>query len=183
MARFLATSPPDPCVVEDVKAVAEPIDPAAPAEPAYVDRTFEALYADEVDAMARLAFLMVGSEEQAEELVHDAFARLYERWDRVDNPGGYLRTCVVNGCKDRLRRRGVERRHPTTADRPRPSSTTDHLADVLAALPYKQRAAVVLRYYEDRSEADIADLLGVRPGTVKSLLHRGLAPLRKVIEP
>ena len=151
------------------------------AEP-YVEATFESLYADEVDAMARLAFLMVGSEAQAEELVHDAFARLYERWDRVDNPGGYLRTCVVNGCKDRLRRREVERRHAAAA----PGATeaaTEHLADVLAALPYRQRAAVVLRYYEDRSEADIADLLGVRPGTVKSLLHRGLANLREVIEP
>ena len=162
--------------------MAEPIDPTPPAEPAYVETTFEALYADEVDAMARLAFLMVGSEEQAEELVHDAFARLYERWDRVDNPGGYLRTCVVNGCKDRLRRRGVERRHPT-ASSGAAELEADHLADVLAALPYRQRAAVVLRYYEDRSEADIADLLGVRPGTVKSLLHRGLATLRREIEP
>jgi RNA polymerase sigma-70 factor (sigma-E family) len=165
-----------------VKAVAEPIDPVTPAEPAYVEATFEALYADEVDAMARLAFLLVGSEEQAEELVHDAFARLYERWDRVDNPGGYLRTCVVNGCKDRLRRRGVERRHPAVSSGPS-ELEADHLADVLASLPYRQRAAVVLRYYEDRSEADIADLLGVRPGTVKSLLHRGLATLRKEIEP
>ncbi len=159
--------------------MAEPV--GGTAEP-YVEATFESLYADEVDAMARLAFLMVGSETQAEELVHDAFARLYERWDRVDNPGGYLRTCVVNGCKDRLRRRGVERRHAASS----PGATepvTDHLADVLAALPYRQRAAVVLRYYEDRSEADIADLLGVRPGTVKSLLHRGLANLREVIEP
>lgn len=157
-------------------------DPVGGAQEPYVARSFEALYADEVDAMARLAFLMVGSNEQAEELVHDAFARLYERWDRVDHPGAYLRTCVVNGCKDRLRRRSAERRHPTT-----PTTTTedevDHLADVLAALPVKQRAAVVLRYYEDRSEADIADLLGVRPGTVKSLLHRGLARLREVIEP
>ena len=159
--------------------MAEPI--GRTAEP-YVGATFESLYADEVDAMARLAFLMVGSEAQAEELVHDAFARLYERWDRVDNPGGYLRTCVVNGCKDRLRRRGVERRHAAAA----PGTVepaADHLADVLAALPYRQRAAVVLRYYEDRSEADIADLLGVRPGTVKSLLHRGLVGLREVIEP
>jgi RNA polymerase sigma-70 factor (sigma-E family) len=162
-----------------VKAVAEPT--GGIAEP-YVEATFESLYADEVDAMARLAFLMVGSEEQAEELVHDAFARLYERWDRVDNPGGYLRTCVVNGCKDRLRRRSVEHRHPAAASEPA-EMEADHLADVLAALPYRQRAAVVLRFYEDRSEADIADLLGVRPGTVKSLLHRGLATLREVVEP
>jgi RNA polymerase sigma-70 factor (sigma-E family) len=162
-----------------VKAVTDPGGDRA--EP-YVAESFEALYADEVDAMARLAFLMVGSVEQAEELVHDAFAQLYERWDRVDNPGGYLRTCVVNGCRDRLRRRSVERRHP--AGSPGTSEQeTDLLADVLASLPYKQRAAVVLRYYEDRSEADIAELLGVRPGTVKSLLHRGLASLREVIEP
>ena len=162
-----------------MKALADPV--GGVQEP-YVARSFEALYADEVDAMARLAFLMVGSNEQAEELVHDAFARLYERWDRVDNPGAYLRTCVVNGCKDCLWCCSVEPRHPTT-----PTTTTedevDHLADVLAALPVKQRAVVVLRYYEDRSEADIADLLGVRPGTVKSLLHRGLARLREVIEP
>ena len=148
----------------------------------YVGDTFEALYLTEVDAMARLAFLMVGSEDQAEELVHDAFARLFERWDRVDNPGGYLRTCVVNGCRDRLRRRGVERRHATASPAAQTSPTHD-LADVLAGLPYKQRAAIVLRYYEDRSDADIAELLGVRPGTVKSLLHRGLASLREVIEP
>jgi RNA polymerase sigma-70 factor (sigma-E family) len=166
--------------VGDVKAVAEPAG-AAP-EPYVEDRTFESLYADEVGGMARLAFLMVGSEAQAEELVHDAFARLYERWDRVDNPGAYLRTCVVNGCRDRLRRRRVEQRHASAAPRAG-EPETEHLADALAALPYKQRAAVVLRYYEDRSEADIAELLGVRPGTVKSLLHRGLASLREVIEP
>jgi RNA polymerase sigma-70 factor (sigma-E family) len=162
-----------------VEVVADPVGEGT--EP-YVARSFEALYADEVDAMSRLAFLLVGSNEQAEELVHDAFARLYERWDRVDNPGAYLRTSVVNGCKDRLRRRSTERRHPTAA----PGSAEDDvdlLADVLAALPVKQRAAIVLRFYEDRSEADIADLLGVRPGTVKSLLHRGLARLREVIEP
>jgi RNA polymerase sigma-70 factor (sigma-E family) len=143
--------------------------------------SFEVLYAEEVDAMARLAYLMVGSPEQAEELVHDAFARLYERWDRVDNPGGYLRTCVVNSCRDTLRRRGVERRAVTAAQAD--AQPTDFLADALAALPYRQRAAIVLRFYEDRSEADIAEVLGVRPGTVKSLLHRGLAQLREVIEP
>jgi RNA polymerase sigma-70 factor (sigma-E family) len=160
-----------------MKAVAD----AVGGEP-YVERSFESLYADEADAMARLAFLMVGSVDQAEELVHDAFARLYERWDQVDNPGAYLRTCVVNACKDRLRRRSTERRHPVTD----PGATEDEvdlLADALAALPVRQRAAIVLRFYEDRSEADIAAVLGVRPATVRSLLHRGLARLREVIEP
>jgi RNA polymerase sigma-70 factor (sigma-E family) len=153
-------------------------DPAA----TYVDGSFEALYAAEATAMSRLAYLLVGQPEQAQELVHDAFARLYERWDRVDNPGAYLRTCVVNGCKDSLRRRRLaDRERPD----PRPDAHlgADHLVDALAGLPHRERAALVLRYYEDRSEADIAQLLGVRPGTVKSLLHRGLAHLREVIEP
>jgi RNA polymerase sigma-70 factor (sigma-E family) len=147
----------------------------------YVDGTFEALYAAEATPMSRLAYLLVGSREQAQELVHDAFARLYERWDRVDNPGAYLRTCVVNGCRDSLRRRRlVDRERPD----PRPDAQldADHLLDALAVLPHRERAAIVLRYYEDRSEAEIAELLGIRPGTVKSLLHRGLARLREVIE-
>jgi RNA polymerase sigma-70 factor (sigma-E family) len=148
----------------------------------YVDGSFEALYAAEATAMSRLAYLLVGSPEQAQELVHDAFARLYERWDRVDNPGAYLRTCVVNGCKDSLRRRRLAERE--LADRRADAQLgADHLVDALATLPHRERAAIVLRYYEDRSEADIAELLGVRPGTVKSLLHRGLAHLREVIEP
>lgn len=144
--------------------------------------SFEALYADEAQAMSRLAYLMVGSAELAQELVHDAFARLYERWDRVDNPGAYLRTTVVNGCRDTLRRRLLADRERTDL-RPDAQLGADHLIDALAILPHRQRAAIVLRYYEDRSEADIADLLGVRPGTVKSLLSRGLATLREVIEP
>jgi RNA polymerase sigma-70 factor (sigma-E family) len=149
---------------------------------AYVDGSFEALYAEEATAMSRVAYLMVGSAEQAQELVHDAFAKVFERWDKVDNPGAYLRTCVVNGCRDSLRRRLLSDRERPDA-RPDAQLGADHLVDALATLPHKQRAAVVLRYYEDRSEADIAALLGVRPGTVKSLLHRGLAHLREVIEP
>jgi RNA polymerase sigma factor (sigma-70 family) len=114
---------------------------------------------------------MVGSPEQAQELTHDAFARLYERWERLDNPGAYLRTTVINGCRDSLRRRLLAERE-RRARRPDAQLGADHLIDALAMLPHRQRAAVVLRYYEDRSEADIANLLGVRPGTVKSLLSR-----------
>jgi RNA polymerase sigma-70 factor (sigma-E family) len=147
-----------------------------------VEDSFEQLYAAEATALSRLAYLMVGSPEQAQELVHDAFAKVYERWDRVDNHGGYLRTCVVNGCRDSLRRRLLSDRE-TPELRPDVELGADHLLDALASLPHRQRAAVVLRYYEDRSEADIAELLGVRPGTVKSLLHRGLAHLREVLEP
>jgi RNA polymerase sigma-70 factor (sigma-E family) len=143
---------------------------------------FEDLYAAEYRPMVRLAFVVLGRDGPAEEVVQDAFARVYERWDSLVTPGGYLRTCVVNGCRDVLRRQRLAVwRRPD----PGPFSSelgADHLVDALAALPPRRRAAVVLRYYGDLSEAEIAATLGVRPGTVKSMLHRSLAQLRGVIE-
>ncbi len=144
--------------------------------------TFEELYTAEYRPMVRLAFVLLGQDGPAEEVVQDGFARVYERWDRLETPGGFLRTCVVNGCRDVLRRQRL-----AIWKRPDPGPTSsdhgfDHLTDALAALPPKRRAAVVLRYYGDLSEAEIAATLGVRPGTVKSMLHRSLAQLRGVIE-
>jgi RNA polymerase sigma-70 factor (sigma-E family) len=144
--------------------------------------TFEDLYALEYRPMVRLAFVLVGRDGPAEEVVQDGFAKVYERWDSLQAPGGYLRTCVVNGCRDVLRRRRM-----AIWKRPDPGPLAselgaDHLADALASLPPKRRAAVVLRYYGDLSEAEIAATLGVRPGTVKSMLHRSLLQLRGVIE-
>ena len=147
------------------------------------DESFEDVFRRESLGMVRLAFLMVGSRPLAEEVVQDAFARLLERWDGVDQPVAYLRTSVVNGCRNAHRRRAVERKH--TARRPAPAAGVlgaDHLQDALAALPVKRRAAIILRYYHDLSEAEIADALCVRPGTVKSLVSRGLAQLREVVE-
>jgi RNA polymerase sigma-70 factor (sigma-E family) len=144
--------------------------------------TFEAVYDREYAPMVRLAFLLVDSNEVAEEVVQDAFARLHERWDGITNPGGYLRTSVVNRARDVQRRRRRERRLRIVSAE-EATLGADHLGDALAALPSKRRAALVLRYYEDLSEAEIAEVLGVRPGTVKSMLHRGLAQLREVIEP
>jgi len=142
---------------------------------------FDELYRRESAGMVRLAYLLTSSSAQAEEVVQDAFAKVYERWARIDNPPAYLRTCVVNGSRTLLRRRKMER------DRVRPergeTPEYEYLQDALAKLPAKRRAAVVLRYFEDLSEVDIADTLGVRPGTVKSLLHRGLAELKEVLHP
>lgn len=144
--------------------------------------TFEQLYASEYRPLVRLAFVMLGGSNRAEEVVQDAFGRVYERWASLDNPGGYLRTCVVNGCRDVLRRQRL-----AVWKRPDPGPAFaelgfDHVADALTRLSPRQRAAVVLRYYSDLPEAEIAVALGVRPGTVKSLLHRGLAQLREEIE-
>ena len=145
--------------------------------------SFEDVFRQESLGMVRLAFLMVGSAPLAEEVVQDAFARLLERWDGIDQPAAYLRVCVINGCRNAHRRRALERKH--AAHRAVPATGVlgaDHLQDALAALPVKRRAAIILRYYHDLSEAEIAAALGVRPGTVKSLVSRGLAQLREVVE-
>ncbi len=142
------------------------------------------LYRERYVPMVRLAYLMVGSSTVAEDLVQDAFARMHRHWDHAEHPRAYLRTAVVNACRSHLRRLALERayrRHPS-ADGQGAVAEADELFDALAKLPARQRAALVLRFYEDLSEADIAVALGCRPGTVKSLLHRGLAELRKVVE-
>ena len=132
--------------------------------------------------MVRLAFLLTGSNELAEEIVQDAFIRLRARAGVADLPS-YLRTTVVNACRDHHRRAGAQTR---ALVRLRPVEETvdaiDELHDALARLPARQRAVIVLRYYEGLSEAEIAGLLGCRAGTVKSLAHRGLATLRGVVE-
>ncbi len=150
------------------------------------DAGFEELYRREYDPMVRLAVLLVGRDGPAQEAVHDAFAKVYERWDKLDNPGGYLRTTVVNGCRDVQRRTRRERTRDAETRESIESVSTElgalELVDALDKLPAKRRAALVLRFYADLSEAEIAETLGVPAGTVKSLVSRGLAELRKVVE-
>jgi len=142
---------------------------------------FERLYAEEYEPMIRLAWLMVHNDDDAAEVVHDSFAKVFERWDRLQAPGAYLRMAVVNGCRDRRRRLLFRSRVPL----PRPGDVTLEVDDMLAvldALPPRRRDALVLRFYLGLSEAEIAETLGVRPGTVKSLVHRGLADLDVVLK-
>src|SRR5438067_8116017 len=143
---------------------------------------FVALYRDQYDPIVRLAALLVDRPEVAEEIVQDAFAIAFERWDHMDAPIAYVRTVVVNRCRDVLRRRRVA----AAAAFGRPQESTeppaDLLHDALATLSPRQRAVLVLRFYEDLSNDEVARLLKMRPGTVKSLVHRGLSTLREVVE-
>lgn len=145
--------------------------------------SFEDVFAREYDGMVRLAYLMVGTSAGAEDVVQEAFARLLGRWDRVDNPGAYVRTAVVNGARDKLRGRLLRRRpHPTRSRGDYVTDELDYLGDALATLPHQWRAVVVLRFFEQRTVPEIAELLNMKQGTVKSALHRGLLRLREVIE-
>lgn len=144
---------------------------------------FRRLYEMEFDRQVRRAALMVGSSDVANDVVQDAFIRLYERWDRIDEPGPYLHRSVLNGCRDHGRRQ-VRARRLEAGLRRGPDDTAAHdiLWDVLADLPFNQRAAVVLRYYAGMTEREIADQLGCRPGSVGPWIRRGLNKMRKALQ-
>jgi RNA polymerase sigma-70 factor (sigma-E family) len=180
-----AGSPADPAASATPVTPAEPGNPMRPAivPTGVVDSSFASCYQDLHPEMVRLAALLTGSRETAQDLVQDAFVRLHGAWSRVREPRPYLRRAVVNACHSHHRRRRVERRHAAQAEPVAPAlAEPDELADALAALPHRQRAAIVLRFYADLPDADIAAALGCRPGTVASLIHRGLEQLRRVIE-
>ena len=158
--------------------------PTAPAEMGWA--AFGEFYGAEQPRMVRVAFLLTGSFETAQDVVQDSFVRVYRRWDQIRDPSGYLYRTVVNGCRSHHRRATSEQQVRDRVGR-EPGLTPlhsvgDEMRDALASLPYRQRAALVLRFYDDLSEADAAAVLGCRPGTVGSLVHRGLAQLKKVID-
>lgn len=146
------------------------------------DGGVEALFRASYVPMVRLATFLVGRTEVAEELVQDAFVRVAPKLGYVDAPRAYLRVAVVNACRSWQRKQGRERHALSILAGDRDESTSDRpceLTDALARLRERQRAAIVLRYWEDLPEVDIAELLGCRPGTVKSMLSRGLDALRQ----
>jgi len=146
------------------------------------DPDFDAFYVASAPELIRTATLIVGSRAIAEDLVQDAFVRVHARWATVTHPTAYARRAVVNACRSHLRRRVLERRHRATLAEGVAELEARELLDALAALPSRQRAAVVLRFYSGLSERETADALDCAPGTVGSLVHRALASLRDAIE-
>lgn len=130
--------------------------------------------------MLKVALLIVGRRDVAEDIVQEAFAEVSVRWSQLDNPGGYLRGCVVNGARMALRRRDVEQRHRGSL-----RQSVEHpvhlveLHDALMVLGEKQRTAIVLRYLLDLSAREIGELLGCSEATARSVVARGLGALRK----
>ncbi|HEX2902557.1 MAG TPA: SigE family RNA polymerase sigma factor [Jatrophihabitans sp.] len=155
--------------------------------------SFDALYQDQWWPMLRLATGLVDQASAAEDVVQDAFAALYRRWDKIREPAaavGYLRISVVNGCRSALRRRGVARRHLRSVGEP-PAEAADAssllgaehamVRTALAALPDRQREVLTLRYLADLSDSEIAEATGLSPGGVRSASSRGLAALRSTL--
>jgi RNA polymerase sigma factor (sigma-70 family) len=147
-----------------------------------LELSFEALYRAEHARLVRRVFLIVGSTALAEDVVHETFVEVFRRWSTLDAPGAYLQRSVMNNaarCAKRARREVSEQ--PVTVVRSA-GLAFDDVRDALVVLPFRQRAAIVLRYYEGLTEREIAELLRCRPGTVGPLITRGLRRLQEVIE-
>jgi RNA polymerase sigma-70 factor (sigma-E family) len=154
-----------------------------------------ALYQAHAVGLIRLAVVMLGDRPAAEDVVQDAFAGLYRRWNHLsgqDRALGYVRASVLNGCRSRVRARVRDERLAEATATLSPVASAEQAAligeehaAVLAALrrlPDRQREALVLRYYLDLSEAEIAASMGIGKGTVKSTTSRALTALGRLLE-
>lgn len=156
------------------------------AEARAAARGLEELYRIHAPEALRLAYLLTGDRTMAEDLAQDAFVKILGRFHDLRNRDAfwwYLRRTVVNLSKSHFRRRRVERawmdrQRPDVASLPPDLGERDRLRRALMTLRPEQLAAIVLRHYEDLSEADTAEALGVAVGTVKSMVSRGMERLR-----
>jgi RNA polymerase sigma-70 factor (sigma-E family) len=150
------------------------------------------IYVRSAPAGFRLAYLLTGDRGLAEDLVQEAFLRFVGRLQHLRDPetfDAYLRRTIINLSKDTFRHRAVERSYLERQTAELREGHTDRdvaiyesMRTLLLSLPQRQRAAIVLRYYEDLHESQIADLLRCRPATVRSLVARGLEALRRIPE-
>ena len=156
-------------------------------EQAGVDAEFRDYVTARGRALLRAAYLLTGNLADAEDLLQAALAKTYLAWDRIEDRGaldGYVRRAMVNTHISWWRRRRVQE-FPTDElpdqpvdDHAGDSDLTETLRAAIDRLPHRMRTAVVLRYYEDMTEAEVAERLGVSLGTVKSTVSRAVAKLR-----
>jgi RNA polymerase sigma-70 factor (sigma-E family) len=168
-------------------------EPAASTANDYADNLVTTLYMEQYGSLVRLAVLLVHDVQTAEEVVQDAFIAMHTGYRRLrDNEKAlaYLRQSVVNRSRSVLRHRTVVDKNPPKLPPDEPSAEHGAMAllertAVIAALrllPERQREAIVLRYYVDLSEAQIAAVMGISRGAVKSHTARGMSALRATLE-
>jgi RNA polymerase sigma-70 factor (sigma-E family) len=150
------------------------------------------LYQEAAVGLIRLAHVILADRPAAEDVVQEAFYNLYRRWDRLADPDRalqYVRLSVVNGCRSALRRRAVSRRH-VLYELPSASAEAtvlghaerDEVIRAIDRLPRRQREALVLRFYLNLPDEEIAQLMGVGQSTVRSTMHRALESLGRVLK-
>ncbi len=139
----------------------------------------EALYRSHFAPLMRVAYLMADSAAAAEDAVHDVFVRCAPRLHEIEHPPSYLRAAVVNECRAQHRRWRRDHHSPVTEQLDGLPHELVEMREALGRLPPRKRAAVVLRYFADLPDAEIADVLGCRPATVRTLLHRAINELKE----
>lgn len=154
-------------------------DPLLSGALAPEDDVVEQLYIDHHRRLRGLAAAVTFDQSVADEIVQDAFAELVKRGSDVRNPGGYLQRSVINLSITHVRRRARARRLPRRRVEPAMNPEIDGVWGVLEELSPRQRAVVVLRFYEDQTYEQIAHALEIPVGTVKSTLHRALSELKE----
>jgi RNA polymerase sigma-70 factor (sigma-E family) len=174
-----------------------PDTPSPEAGPDSAAAAVGALYEASALGLIRMAYVMLGDLPSAEDVVQEAFCGLYRRWDGLASTDGtlyYVRTSVLNGCRSALRRRAVRRgfvQHRTLADEP-PAASAETVAlggeerqeviRALARLSHRQREVLVLRFYAELPDEQIARVMGIRPGTVRSTAFRALDALGRILK-
>lgn len=171
----------------DLGALTARARPDSAGQAADAGPDFESYAAVRWSRLVRTAYLLTGDHHEAEDLVQTTLAKVYVGWARIrrlDEPDAYLHRALINNNLSRLRkRRVVQLLTARVPERARESAAGQVeqralLLAALATLPPRQRAAVVLRYWDDLSEQQVAGILGCTPGNVKSQASRGLAKLR-----
>ena len=152
--------------------------------PAASQPSFDEFYVGTWNVAARWAAALTGDAATGEEVAQTAFLAVAGRYRDLENPTAYLRQAIVNEARmtHRSDTRRTAREQRTTDPTSAPSELDHEMLGVLAALPYAQRAAVVLRYWADWTDSEIAEALACRPSTVRSHLRRGLGRLRTELE-
>lgn len=148
--------------------------------------TFEDLFAAQHARLYRALYLIVGNSHEAEELMQDAFVHVLERWDRIDNPTGYLYRSALNSTRSRFRRLKMAATRTLAPDQPEDpfaaADLRDQVVRALRDLPKRQRAALVLLDLLDQGSEEAAAILEVTPATVRSLASHARAALRLSME-
>ena len=148
--------------------------------------TFEDLFADEHARLYRALYLIIGNTHEAEELMQDAFLHVLERWDRIDDPAGYLYRSALNSTRSRFRRLAFAAKRPLTPGQPEDpfaaADLRDQMVRSLRGLPDRQRAALVLVDLLDYRSEDAGKVLGITAATVRSLVSHGRAAMKLSLE-
>jgi RNA polymerase sigma-70 factor (sigma-E family) len=173
-----------------------PSDEAAPSPRGWLEAqhpslAVTALYHEHALSLIRVAHIMLGNRAAAEDVVQDAFCGLFRRWGHLadkDKALGYIRSSVLNGCRTVLRRSRLQNRimtyQPAAVSAEAVALSSEERREVVRALrrlPERQREVLVLRYYLDLTDEQIADDLGITPSTIRSTRHRALAALERLL--